>query len=222
MNTTTYRIMAASIALLVLAAGIFFFSRRAGEGPSVSSGVSTTSNATSSYKIGGTIIPGGNATITEVGVHAPDYRKSLTFSASVTPDVRSALQSQFTALKNTLAKNSTDFNAWLELGIIRKIGGDYNGAAEDWIYVSELYPRSKIAFNNLGDLYANFIKDYPKAEAAYRTVLSLDPHDVNALRRSRNLKLKRRSRLSPFDNRRDGYTASAAVYFIRFGVFTLL
>src|SRR6185369_10209171 len=61
-----------------------------------------------------------------------------------------------------LQKNKTSFQDWINLGFDRKVLGDYTGAAEDWEYVSALYPQNSISFGNLGDLYTSFIQNYAK------------------------------------------------------------
>ncbi len=133
---------------------------------------------------GGTVIVGKGAVVKEVDttLSTPDFVKPLTFSSSTSVDVRAALNTQYAAVQGILKQKPTDFNAWLQLGIIRKIGGDYAGAAQDWNYVAALYPQSAVPHDDLGDLYLNFIKDQAKAESEYLQAVRLNPQDVNAFR----------------------------------------
>ncbi len=126
----------------------------------------------------------GNPTVIEQSVTgnvlAPNSHLSLTFDASVSADVKTALNAQFVTIQKMLASNPTSFDAWMDLGIIRKMAGDYPGAAEDWEYVSAIYPRNNVSFYNLGDLYTNFLQNYPKAATALKKEVANDPKNVNA------------------------------------------
>ncbi len=112
--------------------------------------------------------------------NVPNYTKPLTFSKDLTPDQRASLGDQFAAIKVVLASSTTDFNAWVALGGVRKAAGDYRGAEEVWLYTANRWPTGSVAFNNLGDLYMNYLKDYPKAEENYKKVVMLDPQNINA------------------------------------------
>lgn len=68
--------------------------------------------------------------------------------------------------------NPTD---WLQAGIVKKNAGDYAGAKEAWESVVQMRPGDWIAYNNLGDLYHHYLKDYPKAEFYFKKVVELKP-----------------------------------------------
>ncbi len=168
------------IALLLLVGGYFLVSRNSSIPPQTSEGSATTSVPIS----GGTVtVPVTGAVVgasSGANVSAPNWHTPLVSSPALSSDVNAALASQFSTIQQLLAKNPTDFNAWIDLGTIRKTAGDYAGAAEDWQYVSDIYPGNIVSFFNLGDLYANFIHDYPKAAAAYRQEITNDPTNVDA------------------------------------------
>jgi tetratricopeptide (TPR) repeat protein len=65
-----------------------------------------------------------------------------------------------------------------------KIAGDFEGASDVWKFVSAVGPTEAqaTAFGNLGDLYMNFIKDYPKAEESYRQAINLKPDEISYYR----------------------------------------
>ncbi len=65
--------------------------------------------------------------------------------------------------------------AGLQSGILKKNAGDYAGAKEAWEYVIKIRPEDYVAYNNLGDLYHHYLKDYPKAEFYYKKVVELKP-----------------------------------------------
>jgi tetratricopeptide (TPR) repeat protein len=172
--------------LLVLGVAVWYFAaHKTATAPTTNNTdtASSTENAsTTDYTLpDGSVLhlPPG-AIVTEEDVSAPNYKKPLVYKVETSAEVKAAMEAKFTTLTAALAKNPQDFGAWIALGGLRKIGGDYAGAAEIWTYVSLLYPSSEVAFNNLGDLYMNFIKDYPKAEANYRQVIAINPRYIEA------------------------------------------
>ena len=127
--------------------------------------------------------PGVDYTVTEVppeALPAPDFHAMLTFGTTVSKEVQASLNAQLLVVQATLAQNKQDFSAWLELGHLRKSAGDYKGAAEIWEYVAVLWPKEVVPYNNLGDLYMNFIKDYAKAERNYKKIITLQPNYIDA------------------------------------------
>jgi tetratricopeptide (TPR) repeat protein len=137
-------------------------------------------NATTSQTI---TTPDGTYTITPVddeGPAAPDYTKGIAYGAAVSADARTALNAQLAQTQAIIKSKPTDFEAWVNLGVLRKIGGDYQGAAEAWRYVAAIYPNSTVPLDNLAGLYMDFIKNYPKAEANLKASISLDAHDIHA------------------------------------------
>jgi len=123
----------------------------------------------------------GNATITEeTPIQSRDFSKPLSFNADVSSDVKALLQKRFDEVQDVLNADATNFNAWVQLALLRKSSMDYEGAAEDLRYVAGIYPKSTIPFDNLGDLYLNFIPNYPKAEANFKASLAFNPNNINA------------------------------------------
>ena len=64
---------------------------------------------------------------------------------------------------------------WLQLGILRKFLEDYEGASLAWQYASAIRPADYVAFNNLGDLYHFYLKDFAKAEKYIKQAISVKP-----------------------------------------------
>lgn len=75
----------------------------------------------------------------------------------------------------TLKKDPTDFQAWVELGLIRSNIGDLYGAKLAWEYASALVPKNSVAYGNLGYLYAYDLKDNKKAEENYLKAIENNP-----------------------------------------------
>ena len=67
-------------------------------------------------------------------------------------------------LSSQLKKDSDNLENWLVLGVYRKMIGDYESAKEVWEYASAIRPQNSVSFNNLGELYAYYLKDNAKAE----------------------------------------------------------
>ena len=55
---------------------------------------------------------------------------------------------------------------------LKKIVGDYRGAEEIWLYVNQIRPLNSISFNNLGDLYTNFLGEFDKAEEMFKIAIA--------------------------------------------------
>ena len=81
-------------------------------------------------------------------------------------------------LSNQLKKNNDNLENWLVLGVYRKMIGDYEGAREIWEYASAIRPQNSISFNNLGELYAYYLKDNAKAEENYQKAIENDPSAI--------------------------------------------
>lgn len=78
---------------------------------------------------------------------------------------------EYNELMDTLAQAPDDFDSLMRLGMIKKYVGDYRGAEEVWVQVGERQPKNSTSFGNLADLYANYLKEYSKAEIAYQVAI---------------------------------------------------
>lgn len=63
---------------------------------------------------------------------------------------------------------STSYNEWMQIGILKKTIGDFEGARDAWEFVGILWPDGAVSFANLGELYWRYLHDYPKAEKNFR------------------------------------------------------
>lgn len=168
-------VLAAAVVL-----GVFFVHPRSAQAPGP--------NATTDVGNGISITGNGNYTITPVSntssTPPPSLTRTMTFSAGLSQDAVVALRSQETTLIAQLKSDPTRADLWMKLGLARKIAGDYVGAAEAWEYVAAVGSTdiNYVAYGNLGDLYMNFVKDYAKAEANYKTTISLKPDVIDYYR----------------------------------------
>jgi tetratricopeptide (TPR) repeat protein len=148
-------------------------------------GMATSTPVSTSTQTHDGVTGTGNFTVSQDGVidlTPPDFRKPIEFSSTITADVKTALQKAASTLSDRLAKDSLDLKSWINLGTVRKMGGDYKGSEAAWLFVTKAAPQDTIAYNNLGDLYAYYLKDYAKAEHAYLTAIKLNPQEAGAYR----------------------------------------
>lgn len=108
----------------------------------------------------------------------PDLNKPINITANLPEDAKKIAQEKIEKLSSELKQNPNLFENWLVLGIYRKIIGDFEGAKECWEYVAALNPKSSTPFNNLGDLYAYYLKDYKKAEENFLIAIKNGPDQI--------------------------------------------
>lgn len=104
---------------------------------------------------------------TQSVVEDPKYFEFTVFNTDLPEDKIEKFTQRFNDAKEVLQVNPDDFQSWLLLASAKKQVGDYKGAADAWIKVGEISPLNSTSFNNLADLYANFTKEYDKAESAF-------------------------------------------------------
>ena len=189
-SVTMYRVITVALVLAVIAAGFFLFARQAGEGapPSDTSANTMTINpaSTTISKTQSGVTGTGEFKVSLVSSDklppAPDFHAPIKFSVDVTPEIRAQLEKSSAILIGRIETDSTDLRSWIDLGTLRKIGGDYKGAEVIWQFVTRAAPDNSIAFENLGDLYQNFLKDYPKAETSFLAAIRVNAGDTNPYR----------------------------------------
>ncbi|MBU1164161.1 hypothetical protein KKA15_01190 [Patescibacteria group bacterium] len=84
----------------------------------------------------------------------------------------------FLVVREKLNSNPDFFDGWLELGTIHRKIGNYELAEKTWIYAGQLRPKNSPSFNNLGNLYANYIVDYDRSIANYLIAIENSEQDV--------------------------------------------
>lgn len=168
------------LAAAVLAGGIYAIHRHASSAsPAPGGSASTTTQTIDGLTITG---PGGATVSIDTSVPAPDYHKPVAFASSVPQNTRTAVNAALVQVQAALAKDPHDFNSWVSLGTLYKVGGDYPDALAIWNYVSQAWPTNIVTPLDLGDLYANFLHDYAKAEADYKLAIQRAAADTNAYR----------------------------------------
>lgn len=76
-----------------------------------------------------------------------------------------------------LKANPGYLHGWLQLGLLKKVIGDYIGARDAWEYAGLIEPRNTVSFSNLGELYWRYLPDFPRSEANFRTAIKNRPED---------------------------------------------
>lgn len=105
---------------------------------------------------------------------APSLERKVSYSASITADVRPIFEQKIATVVSDIKKNPYSLEGWLNLGIYYKQVGDYQAAKDAWEYASLISPGNTVSFNNLGDLYHYYLKDYPKAEKNFLVAIKND------------------------------------------------
>ncbi|MDD2807001.1 MAG: hypothetical protein PHW95_00570 [Patescibacteria group bacterium] len=103
---------------------------------------------------------------------APNYFEIKIVDQTLPQKTKDAYVAQFNKTKEELLQNPDLFNQWMDLAMIKKQFGDYQGAEEIWLHASDLRPKNSLSYSNLADLYTNFLKDYDKALPNYQSAIA--------------------------------------------------
>lgn len=110
----------------------------------------------------------------------PDLSKKTVIKNYLPEDMKKNTLEQITALTNSLKKNYDSWEQWIQLGLLKKLLGDYQGAREAWEFAAEIRPKDSISRHNLGNLYWQNLKDLKKAEVNYLKAIELNSKDISA------------------------------------------
>lgn len=92
---------------------------------------------------------------------------------------KSKLFSLIMTYAERVKKSPNDFDGWIQIGILKKTIGDFEGARDAWEYVGVIAPLNSISFSNLGELYWRYLHDYPKSEINFKTSIKNRPDDTS-------------------------------------------
>ena len=107
----------------------------------------------------------------------PDLDRPTAFSAGISEEARKRLVLSISEVSDRLKKNYDYLQDWLQLGILRKQAGDYEGAVEAWDFAGLLRPQNATSFLNLADLYGYYIHDNKKAEESFLKAVLAEPQN---------------------------------------------
>jgi len=91
---------------------------------------------------------------------------------------KNKLFSLITTHAKIVKESPNSFDNWIQLGILKKTIGDFEGARDAWEYVSVITPLNSVSFANLGELYWRYLHDYPKSEKNFLLSVKNKPGDV--------------------------------------------
>lgn len=184
MNQSTMRATALLVVAIALVAGGYFYQNSQGarvaqetELANASSSNPVFAAVTQSETASTNIIPISDSAA--ASIKAPDFKRALKFTATFTDVEKAAIQKNYNTIQAELTADPKSFNAWVFMGNINLIAGNYQLAKEYWDYASKVWPTNVATFNNLGDLYMSYLKDYPKAEAAFLKAIDNKGNDSN-------------------------------------------
>lgn len=183
MNSATRNILIGVVVviILVLLGYLVWHERQPISVPASTASTTTTTTTATSTGVSVSGSNTGTATYTVIPITSgsaptpPNYKAPLTYSSSISASDEAQDESEFEAAQTALASNPKDYPSWIALGMVREATGDYQGAAADWKYVTQLYPTDPTAFANLGDLYANYLSEPSQGIAYYKDAIKLDP-----------------------------------------------
>lgn len=66
---------------------------------------------------------------------------------------------------------------WIQLGVLKKNIGDFEGARDAWEYAGLIRPENVVSFANLGELYWRYLSDFLKSEKNFRIAIKNKPDD---------------------------------------------
>lgn len=174
--------------------GFFFYStQRPSSAPTTTttpqaSSTSATSSASGTVKLGGGVkVPASGEGVTLLPIEnaaakAPVLKSSYPVLVTMEPAQKDALQKKIDTAVASLRGDKEQLRVWTELGGYLKVAGNYTDARDAWEYVATAAPSNYVALNNLGDLYMNYLKDYPKAELNYKKVIEVKPEYIDTYR----------------------------------------
>lgn len=104
----------------------------------------------------------------------PDPDEVKLFSEEQKQDLYRAIGNHGVAVK----ENPAYFNGWMQVGLLKKVIGDFEGARDAWEYAGIIRPQNSTSFSNLGELYWRYVPDFPRSEMNFRTAITNNPSDA--------------------------------------------
>lgn len=149
--------------------------------------VDTSKASTSTAKIGVVskdkgytveVVPIKKKTAVKVNIPTPDLNRKIVFGNNVSKDAKKIIITKINSLESALKKDNSSLKDWIDLGLYRKVTGDYEGARQAWEYASALSPKNSISFRDLGDLYGYYLKEPQKAEKNLLEAIKNGPSNI--------------------------------------------
>lgn len=92
---------------------------------------------------------------------------------------RNNLYASIKNLGQAVKKDQGYFFGWMQLGLIKKVIGDFAGARDAWEYAGLISPANTTSFANLGEIYWRYLPDFPRSEKNFRISLKNKPNEFS-------------------------------------------
>lgn len=106
----------------------------------------------------------------------PDLVRKFYVMTNLPEDIQEQTQQEMQTITQGLSENYNQPGLWIQLGLLRKLIGDYSGAKEAWEYACLLKDSDFVCHANLGDLYAYYLADGVKAEQNFLKAIQISPN----------------------------------------------
>lgn len=177
-NTQKWYALAGGIVIIFIAAAWYFTSHRQAMAPATTNtGTATTTMATSTNGEATVVI--GSVPDTS-SIPKPDLSRPYTPLSTLPTSVQASDKAAVATAIKQLKIDPNHIGYWLQLATYRKGANDFTGAEAVWLYVTERWPTDPIAYNDLGDLYENYLHDYAKATTYWNALIKLSPDNISA------------------------------------------
>lgn len=110
----------------------------------------------------------------------PNIDRPYTPSADLPVNIQTKSKQEVAFAKQQLHYDPNNKAYWITLAPYFEAAGDYKGAEEIWLYCNARWPEEPICYNNLADLYANYLHDYTKAITYWNKLITVQPTNVLA------------------------------------------
>lgn len=188
-------IMITTAILAVIITGIYFIYSKEGE-VFLNDNNATTTNSTSTstptseengtttgtvkYTVGGIeyelFEDSTISTFTLEKLNLETLNKELVFPSNNPVEITTKYETDIKKILSSLDKNPLDFDKWIELGVYRKVIGDYEGAITAWINASVIEPQNALPESNIGNVLGYYMKDPLNAEKHYLKSIEIEPN----------------------------------------------
>lgn len=168
MNKENMKKILGAFVFIVLVAGTAYYIYR--DSNKRKEAVNTSTTKINNNGVGIEYSGDGNFQIEQVPVEKPNIpvpslNRSIPKTAS--PELMASVVPKINEDISKLKADSDQLDLWIELGGLRKLVGDFEGAREAWEYANALSPTNYVSYSNLGALFSQDLKDNLSAEKNY-------------------------------------------------------
>ena len=103
----------------------------------------------------------------------PNPEEVKLFSEAQKAKIYSDIRMHGSAVK----ENPDYFFGWMQIGLLKKVIGDFAGARDAWEYAGQIRPENSVSFGNLGELYWRYLPDFLRSEKNFRIAIKNKPDD---------------------------------------------